>query len=550
MSDSPPPSRPAGRADLAGTLLAGRYRFERLIATGGMAQVWEATDLVLDRRVAVKLLHAHLTDDTTFVERFRREAIAAARLAHPSIVSIFDTYSGEGMEAIVMELVDGITLRQELDRRHSLPPAEAVRIGVAVADALAVAHQSRLVHRDIKPANILLCQDERVMVADFGIAKLDEGGDHTKEGTMLGTAKYLAPEQVEGRPVDARTDVYALGIVLYEMLCGRPPFDADTDAATALARLTTNPPRPRQIKADLPRDLDDVVMRAMARDADQRFAGAAELRAALQAADLGPSEPGGYGDTGYGDSSYGDNSYSDSTRVTTRTPPAGSPAVAAAGVGAAGKGGGAATGTAAPAGRPAKRQRGFLFPVLIVVFVAIALAVAGVLIGNTLSEDGLFGGTDAATTTTAPPAADTPVAVSAATSFDPEGDDGEENESTAALAVDGDPASAWVTSTYNSADFGGLKSGLGLILTLDQAAELGTLTVTSGTPGWTADVYVADQAAPDLAGWGEPVATGQAMGESTTVDLGGASGSTVLIWITALPDGRVVEIADATVAAA
>ena len=113
MSDSPPPSRPGSRADLVGTLLAGRYRFERLIATGGMAQVWEATDLVLDRRVAVKLLHAHLTDDTTFVERFRREAIAAARLAHPSIVSIFDTYSGEGMEAIVMELVDGITLRQD-----------------------------------------------------------------------------------------------------------------------------------------------------------------------------------------------------------------------------------------------------------------------------------------------------------------------------------------------------------------------------------------------------------------------------------------------------
>ena len=548
MSDSPAPPRQPGRADLVGTLLDDRYRFERLIATGGMAQVWEGTDTGgLSRPVAIKLLHAHLADDQTFVERFRREAIAVANLNHPGIIPIYDIHSGDGMEAIVMELVHGITLRQELDRRHSLPPADAVRIGVAVADALAVAHQSRLVHRDIKPANILLCQDERVMVADFGIAKLDEGGDHTKEGTMLGTAKYLAPEQVEGHPVDARTDVYALGIVLYEMLCGRPPFDADTDAATALARLTTNPPRPRQIKADLPRDLDDVVMQAMARDPDQRFAGAAELRAALQAAALGPAEPGGYADNAYSDIAYSDN-----TAVTTRTPATGTPAVTAARGGTAGAGKtGAATGAgAAPAGDFVKRERGFLFPALIVVFVAMALAVAGVLIGNTLSEDGLFGGTDAATTTTAPPAADTTVAVTAATSFDPEGDDGEENESTAALAVDGDPASAWVTSTYNSADFGGLKSGLGLILTLDQAAELGTLTVTSGTPGWTADVYVADQAAPDLAGWGEPVATGQAMGESTTVDLGGASGSTVLIWITALPDGRVVEIADATVAAA
>ncbi len=532
MSDSPPPSRPGGRADLAGTLLAGRYRFERLIATGGMAQVWEATDLVLDRRVAVKLLHAHLTDDTTFVERFRREAIAAARLAHPSIVSIYDTYSGDGMEAIVMELVEGTTLRQELDRRHHLPPPEAVRIGVAVADALSVAHQSRLVHRDIKPANILLCQDERVMVADFGIAKLEEGGDHTQEGTMLGTAKYLAPEQVEGRPVDARTDVYSLGVVLYEMLCGRPPFEADTDAATALARLHGDPPRPRQISADLPRDLDDVVMRAMARDPEQRYQSAAELRAALQAAHLGPPEP---------------VSYADNTAVTTRTPPAGTPLVVGAAAGGAGTG---PDGGGAPpaAGRPRRRVVG---PVLIVVFVALALAVAGVLIGNTLADGGLFDGDDAtATTTTAPAATDTPLRVAAATSFDPQGDDGEENESTAPLAIDDDPASAWVTSTYNSADFGGLKDGVGLVLTLDRAADLASLTVTSTTPGWTADVYVAAEAAPDLAGWGEPVAAGQAMGAETTVDLGGANGAAVLIWVTALPEGRKVEVTGVVVAAA
>ena len=534
MSDSPPPSRPAGRADLAGTLLAGRYRFERLIATGGMAQVWEATDLVLDRRVAVKLLHAHLTDDTTCVERFRRESIAAARLAHPSIVSIFDTYSGEGMEAIVMELVDGITLRQELDRRHSLPPDEAVRVGVAVADALAVAHQSRLVHRDIKPANILLCQDERVMVADFGIAKLDEGGDHTKEGTMLGTAKYLAPEQVEGRPVDARTDVYALGIVLYEMLCGRPPFDADTDAATALARLTTNPPRPRQIKADLPRELDDVVMRAMARDPDQRFAGAAELRAALQAADLGPSEP---------------LSYADNTAVTTRTPPAGTPAVTAGS--AAGAADVAAKGASAGAGAPpggVKRERGMLFPALIVAFVAIALAVAGVLIGNTLADGGLLGGSDATTSTTQAPADPAPVTITTATPFDPEVGDGE-NDEAAPRAFDDDPTSAWVTSTYNSSDFGGLKEGVGLILTLDQTVPLDTLTVSSSTGGWTADVYVGEDAAPDLAGWGEPTVAAQPFAEGeTVVDLGGATGDQVLIWITGLPDGGNVAIADVSVA--
>ena len=536
MSDLPPPSRPATRGDLAGTLLAGRYRFERLIATGGMAQVWEATDLVLDRRVAVKLLHAHLTDDTTFVERFRREAIAAARLSHPAIVSIFDTYSGDGMEAIVMELVDGITLRQELDRRHSLPPADAVRIGVAVADALAVAHQSRLVHRDIKPANILLCEDERVMVADFGIAKLDEGGDHTKEGTMLGTAKYLAPEQVEGHPVDARTDVYALGIVLYEMVCGRPPFDADTDAATALARLHAEPPRPRQIKADLPRDLDDVVMRAMARDPDQRYGTAAELRAALQAADLGAVEP---------------VSYVDNTAITTRTPPAGTPAIGGAGGMAATAGAGGATPPTPPVNQPATRtrERSIAAPAVIVVFVAVALAVAGVLIGNTLADRGIIGGSDTTEATDGGGSPATPLAITAVTPFDPEGD-GAENDASAALVLDDDPTTEWVTETYNTPSFGNLKTGLGLVLTLDRPADLATLDLVTSTPGWSASLYVAAQPAPDLAGWGEPVTTGDVAGNDASFDLGATNGAAVLLWITRLPDGGKVAIGDVAVAAA
>ena len=542
MSDSPAPPRQPGRADLVGTSLDGRYRFERLIATGGMAQVWEGTDTGgLSRPVAIKLLHAHLADDQTLVERFRREAIAVANLNHPGIIPIYDIHSGDGMEAIVMELVHGITLRQELDRRHSLPPAEAVRIGVQVADALAAAHLAHLVHRDIKPANILLSEDERVMVADFGIAKLTEGADHTQEGTMLGTAKYLAPEQVDGRPVDARTDVYALGVVLYEMLCGRPPFAADTDVATALARLHADPPRPRQIKADIPRALDDLVMRALARDPDGRFATAAELRAALQSADLGAPDP---------------VTYEDNTAVTTATPPAGTPAVVA---GAAAGGTPASSGASSGASSPptttgfVKRERSILFPAIIVIFVALALAVAGVLIGNTLADRGIIGGTD---TTEATPPADTPattgVAVTVATPFDPEGD-GAENDAAAPRASDDDPDSVWVTETYSApaAQFGGLKDGLGLILTLDQATALGALTVSSPTPGWTADIYVADQAAADLAGWGEPVITGQPFGDGeTVVDLGGASGSEVLIWITALPEGGRVEVADATVAAA
>ena len=210
----------------AGPLLAGRYRLDRLIASGGMAQVWEATDEVLSRRVAVKLLHPHLAADATFVARFRREAVAAARLAHPSIVAIYDTHSDAEVEAIVMELVRGHTLRQELDSRPGrvLEPGEASAIVAQVAEALDVAHKAGVVHRDVKPGNVLLSEDGRVMVTDFGIAKAlqESEGDLTVTGTTLGTVKYLAPEQVEGGPVDARTDVYALGVILYELVCGRP----------------------------------------------------------------------------------------------------------------------------------------------------------------------------------------------------------------------------------------------------------------------------------------------------------------------------------------
>ncbi|MCB1188751.1 serine/threonine protein kinase, partial [bacterium] len=197
--------------------------------------------LVLDRRVAVKILHPHLATDNS-VMRFRREAIAAARLAHPNVVSIFDTISEDSVEAIVMELVDGTTLRRHLDRHQRLSPDDALHIGTSVCDALAAAHASGLVHRDIKPANILLCRDGRVKIADFGIAKAAAGDGLTREGTLVGTAAYLSPEQVEGLEVDGRADLYALGLVLYEALTGSLPFSGDTDAAVALARLRVTPP--------------------------------------------------------------------------------------------------------------------------------------------------------------------------------------------------------------------------------------------------------------------------------------------------------------------
>ena len=279
---------PAG--DLTGRLLAGRYRLTGRIASGGMAQVWEATDEVLTRRVAVKILHPHLAADSSFVGRFRAEAVAAARLAHPSIVSVYDTFRDQGVEAIVMELVRGTTLRARLDEHGALDVAEVLGIGAQVADALGAAHQTGLVHRDIKPANILLSADGRVLVADFGIAKAAESGDFTTEGLMVGTAKYVAPEQVEGKPVDGRTDVYSLGIVLYESLCGRVPFRGETDAATALQRLHAVPLRPRQVHAEIPRSVEAVVMRSMEREPSLRYPDADALRGALLSAGADPAD--------------------------------------------------------------------------------------------------------------------------------------------------------------------------------------------------------------------------------------------------------------------
>ncbi|MGK2950042.1 MAG: protein kinase domain-containing protein, partial [Acidimicrobiales bacterium] len=281
-SPSTGPTNPAGVE--TGRLLAGRYRLEHRLASGGMAQVWQGTDEVLRRKVAVKLLHPHLAADSTFVARFRQEAVAAARLAHPGIVSIYDTCSEDGTEAIVMELVVGRTLRERLDEPEPIDPWQAAGLAAQVAEALEAAHRAGLVHRDIKPANVLLSGEGRVKVADFGIAKAVEDADLTQPGLMVGTAKYLAPEQVEGSPVDGRTDLYSLGVVLYEMLCGRPPFEGESDAATALARLQRDPLRPRQVRPSVPKGLEEVVLRAMARAPGDRHPTAADLRAALLAA--------------------------------------------------------------------------------------------------------------------------------------------------------------------------------------------------------------------------------------------------------------------------
>ncbi|MEZ5408389.1 MAG: protein kinase [Acidimicrobiales bacterium] len=264
-----------------GTRLGGRYELRRPLASGGMAQVWVGLDTVLDRQVAVKVLHPHLATDTSFVARFRREAVASARLSHPSIVAVFDTVSGNGVEAMVMELIEGRTLRALLDDVGALPIDEVLHVGISIASALDEAHRAGIVHRDIKPANIMVATDHRVLVTDFGIAKAGTDADLTVTGTLLGTAKYLSPEQVTGSNIDPRSDLYSLGVLLFEALTGNVPFKADTDAATALARLHQDPPQLRSLRPNVPPELEAIVAKLMARNPDDRFSRASAVQEAL-----------------------------------------------------------------------------------------------------------------------------------------------------------------------------------------------------------------------------------------------------------------------------
>lgn len=269
------------------TIIAGRYELQRRLAQGGMAEVWLAIDLTLDRKVAVKWLKPTLATDPIVAERFRREAIAAASLNHPNIVAVHDVFEQDGRQAVVMQLVDGKSLRQLLDTQNRLSPELTCHIGIAVARALDNAHDAGFVHRDVKPGNIMITADGRVLLTDFGIAKGlhgDGSDDLTSDNIMMGTAKYLAPEQVRGKKLDGRADLYSLGLVMYECLAGRVPFLGETDADTALARLQRDPTDLARLRATLPTRLVGAVHGLLARKPELRPADGAALIVELEAA--------------------------------------------------------------------------------------------------------------------------------------------------------------------------------------------------------------------------------------------------------------------------
>ena len=265
-------------------VLADRYELGPVLGQGGMARVHQGVDRQLDRRVAIKVLAPPFDRDDEFVERFRREARAAAGLSHPNIVAVFDSGSDDGTHFIVTELVEGETLADRL-RDGPMPPADAVAVAVDIARALAAAHALGLIHRDIKPGNVMLLPDGRVKVVDFGIARAAGSDTLTHTGVVLGSTAYLSPEQAGGQPVDERADLYSLGCVLYEMLTGRVPFRADTPIATMYRHVNEDAPPPSTIAPVQP-ELEDVVLRCLEKDPKRRFASAAELEAALLAVPL------------------------------------------------------------------------------------------------------------------------------------------------------------------------------------------------------------------------------------------------------------------------
>lgn len=464
---------------LQGRRLAGRYELEEEIASGGMGTVWRARDDVLGRPVAVKVLHERLAGDPGLLDRFRLEAVAAARLSHPAVVRVFDTGIDERACYIVMELFKGRTLETMLADRGRLEPDEAVRIVGSALLGLGHAHRQGVVHRDVKPGNILIDRDGFVKVTDFGIAKAafaDE--DLTTTGNLLGTAGYLAPEQVTGGPVDARTDLYAAGIVLYEALTGRTPFQGRTHIATATARLTTDPVPPRALRSGIPRELNEAVMRALAREPDERYRTAEEMGAALGEAVPAAARP---------------------------APPA--------------RDGGAER-------APTRSSIRSWFVIPVAVLLVAALAVGGFWVLTQVLDDGV-GGANGETEPSRPQ----PLEASAVRTFDPPPGDGEEHDESLGEALDGDPSSFWTTEGYTTPDLGGRKDGVGIVIALDSPTELGTLRLQTDTPGFEFSLFASQTPATfDL---GSPIAAGTAE-DGAQLDLGQVETRYLLFWITKL----------------
>lgn len=461
--------------------IAGRYVLEEPIARGGMATVWKARDEVLARFVALKILDPDLARDPSFLDRFRTEAQAAARLAHPNIVQTFDT--GEDEQAghfIVMEHCAGGTLEDLVAREGPLRAERAVELTTHICDALAYAHRHSVVHRDIKPANILLGGDGSVKVGDFGIAKAAFASkDVTTTGKILGTVTYISPEQARGEEPDARSDIYSLGVLLYELLAGRPPFTGENAVATAMQHMKAEAPPPRAFRGGIPRALETAVLKALEKDRHSRFSSADEMRRALESA-CAPSQTAMF------------------TPAPTRPP------------------------EEAPAEEP-----GIGRVLALIAAVVVAALIVAYAIGDErrvlLDEEGRERRSPEV------------LRIASVQDFDPHGSEAAEHPEDVELARDGDPNTAWETETYED-PLSVQKPGVGLLFDLGTAASPREVEILL-VPGGPDIELLAGSVVADSEESYTLVASRQDAPATLRLGASGTSGRYWLVWITDLPGG-------------
>jgi serine/threonine-protein kinase len=474
---------------VVGELIAGRYELEKLVGSGGMSNVFRAHDRLLERTVALKILHEQYTRDEDYVERFRREARAVAQLAHPNIVTVIDRGEQDGRQFIVFEYIDGENLK-ELVARGPLDPQDAIPLALQVARALSFAHERGLVHRDVKPQNVLLNDDGQAKVTDFGIARSLDVHGVTQTGTVLGTSDYIAPEQARGQKVDPKTDIYSLGAVLYELLTGEVPYAGDNFVAVAMRHVNEPPPSVLDRRPDCPLRLDLAIQRAMAKDPDERYGSMDEFCTELEAC---LNELDGRVDEG----------------ATMIVPPP-------------------------PRARSAKRPRQKIrvpWGAILLVLVAAVLVAGGAYL---LLHDG---GT---TPTTAEGASPKPVQLQGTAAYDPIGGDGE-HDSAAGSATDRNPDTVWDTEHYDNFQ----KDGVGLVLKAPKPTALSRLTVRSVGTAFDAQIKGGDSAGgpfTDLTGDFQPVGASKAFG----IDTNGKKYAYYLVWLKLPFEGGQAKISEVT----
>lgn len=490
-----------------GTLLNERYRLDAEVGTGGMSTVYRAFDTLLERQVAIKLMHRDIARHGDQLERFRREARAVAQLNHPHIVQVIDFGEDDSTPYIVLEYVDGETLKDRIRRMGRLPVSEAIAYAIEIGRALQAAHERNIVHRDVKPQNVLIDEEGSAKVTDFGIARtLDQEG-LTADGRVLGTTDYVSPEQALGQPVTGQSDVYSLGVVLFEMLTGDVPFKGENQVAVAMKHVREELPDVQLRRPEVSAALAAVLDRATEKDLDKRYPSAGAFIADLE----------------------------DALAIETARS-------------------GQATGEATAIIRtlPKRAQRRLPWRTRMGVGLLLAAAVGGlalVLILVVFAADNAERGTGGAqrNLTPAPPTVEAvQLGQRAASDFDPPPGDGREHPDETSFVLDGNKATTWSTETYEAGEL--QKPGVGIYVDAKPEVAAVQMQIGSKTPGWSGDIYVAKNGdvPGTLDGW-QKVGTVEDAKRTETVDLDTAGNPFryYLVWITKLPpESQKVEISE------